>query len=125
MSVTKNPIHYGWHIVWSSTLCLFSCLGLGRFALGMLLPAMGESLGLNYAQMGLISTSNFTGYLLAVLGCSLLTSRLGHRLVIFMAMLLIGGSMILIGRAEVFAVILVLYFLTGIGSGCANVPTMA
>jgi sugar phosphate permease len=125
MSSNKNPIHYGWHIVWSSTLCLFSCLGLGRFALGMLLPAMGASLGLNYAQMGLISTSNFTGYLLAVLGCSLLTSRLGLRLVIFLAMLLIGSSMILIGRSEVFLVILALYFLTGIGSGCANVPAMA
>ncbi|MEN8136273.1 MAG: MFS transporter [Thermodesulfobacteriota bacterium] len=125
MALSKNPIHYGWHIVWSSTLCLFSCLGLGRFALGMLLPAMGESLGLNYAQMGLISTANFTGYLLAVLGCSLLTSRLGLRLVIFLAMLLVGSSMILIGRAEVFLVILALYFLTGIGSGCANVPAMA
>lgn len=125
MSTTRSPIHYGWHIVWSSTLCLFSCLGLGRFALGMLLPAMGESLGLNYAQMGLISTSNFTGYLLAVLGCSLLTARLGLRLVIFMAMLLIGGSMVLIGHSEVFMVILFLYFLTGIGSGCANVPAMA
>jgi MFS family permease len=117
--------HYGWHIVWSSTLCLFASLGLGRFALGMLLPAMGVSLGLSYAQMGLISTSNFSGYLLAVLGCSLLTARFGHRLVIFLAMLLVGGSMILIGHSRTFAVILCLYFLTGIGSGSANVPTMA
>ncbi|MCA1764697.1 MAG: YbfB/YjiJ family MFS transporter [Desulfobulbaceae bacterium] len=63
MSTTSgNPsrIHYGWHIVWSSTLGIFSCLGLGRFALGMLLPAMGASLGLSYSQMGLISTANFS-----------------------------------------------------------------
>jgi MFS family permease len=125
MASAKSPIHYGWHIVWSSTLCIFSSLGLGRFALGMLLPAMGASLGLSYARMGLISTANFSGYLLAVLGCSLLTARFGHRRVIFMAMLLIGGSMILIGHSQVFAVILFLYFLTGIGSGSANVPTMA
>lgn len=125
MTIAKKPWHYGWHIVWSSTLCLFSCLGLGRFALGMLLPAMGASLGLSYAQMGLISTANFSGYLLAVLGCSLLTARFGHRRVIFLAMLLIGSSMILIGQAQVFAVILFLYFLTGLGSGSANVPTMA
>ncbi len=123
-SITPR-IHYGWHIVWSSTLCLFSCLGLGRFALGMLLPAMGESLNLSYTQMGFISTSNFTGYLLAVLGCSLLTSRFGHRLVIFMAMLLIGTTMILIGQSGLFIPILILYFLTGIGSGAVNVPTMA
>jgi len=124
-SAQKPAIHYGWHIVWSSTLCIFSSLGLGRFALGMLLPAMGESLGLSYSQMGLISTANFSGYLIAVLGCSLLTARLGHRRVIFLAMALIGGSMILIGRSELFAVILLLYFLTGVGSGSANVPTMA
>ena len=125
MTVPKNRIHYGWHIVWSSTLCIFSCLGLGRFALGMLLPAMGESLNLSYTQMGFISTSNFTGYLLAVLGCSLITARFGHRLVIFLSMLLIGSSMILIGKSGLFIPILVLYFLTGIGSGAANVPTMA
>jgi MFS family permease len=125
MTAPKNRIHYGWHIVWSSTLCLFSCLGLGRFALGMLLPAMGESLNLSYTQMGFISTSNFTGYLLAVLGCSLLTSRFGHRLVIFMAMLLIGATMILIGQSGLFIPILILYFLTGVGSGAVNVPTMA
>ncbi|MBU0481282.1 MAG: YbfB/YjiJ family MFS transporter [Proteobacteria bacterium] len=122
----KAPrIHYGWHIVWSGTLGIFACLGLGRFALGMLLPAMGESLGLSYTQMGLISTSNFTGYLLSVLGCSLLTARIGHRLVIFLALILIGGSMVLIGRAELFISIVLLYFLTGIGSGAANVPIMA
>jgi MFS family permease len=125
MPAPKNTIHYGWHIVWSSTLCIFSCLGLGRFALGMLLPAMGESLNLSYSQMGFISTSNFTGYLLAVLGCSLLTARLGHRLVIFLSLLLIGASMILIGRSGLFIPIVILYFLTGIGSGGANVPTMA
>ncbi len=124
-SGNHSGIHYGWHIVWSSTLVIFSCLGLGRFALGMLLPAMGASLGLSYSQMGLISTANFSGYLLAVLGCSLLTARLGHRLVIFLAMLLIGGSMILIGISKVYLIILLLYFLTGIGSGGANVPIMA
>lgn len=123
--MNNKKIHYGWHIVWSATLCLFACLGLGRFALGMLLPAMGSSLHLSYGQMGLISTANFTGYLLAVLGCSLLTARLGLRLVIFLAMLLIGSSMVLIGRSNAVPVITVLYFLTGIGSGCANVPAMA
>jgi MFS family permease len=91
----------------------------------MLLPAMGESLNLSYSQMGFISTSNFSGYLLAVLGCSLLTARFGHRLVIFISLLLIGGSMILIGQSGFFIAIVILYFLTGVGSGGANVPTMA
>ncbi len=125
MTSKSTPIHYGWHVVWSGTLCIFASLGLGRFALGMLLPAMGESLDLSYSQMGLISTINFAGYLLAVLGCGFLTARFGHRLVISLAMLLIGTTMFMIGRADAFLLILVLYFLTGLGSGGANVPAMA
>ena len=120
-----SRIHYGWHIVWSSTLGIFACLGLGRFALGMLLPAMGASLGLDYSRMGLISTFNFTGYLIAVLGCGAVASRIGHRLTITLALLTVGSSMILIGRTHAYATILLLYFLTGIGSGAANVPIMA
>ena len=72
-------MHYGWYIVAAGTLCIFSCLGLGRFSLGMLLPSMGQALHLSYAQMGLVSTSNFIGYLTGVLLSSrliLLASRL-------------------------------------------------
>jgi len=123
--MSSPRLHYGWFIVASGTLAIFACLGLGRFALGMLLPSMGSSLGLSYSQMGLISTVNFSGYLLAVLGCSLLTGRIGHRLVIFLALSLIGATMLLISRAQSFAVIPLLYFFTGLGSGAANVPTMA
>ena len=46
----QRRLHYGWHIVWSGTLGIFACLGLGRFALGMLLPAMGEVLNLSYFE---------------------------------------------------------------------------
>jgi|GEM_PF-6412921 len=79
MRETSPSLHYGWHIVWAGTLCIFASLGLGRFALGMLLPAMGGSLRLSYSQMGLVSTMNFVGYLIAVFFCGTLTARFGHR----------------------------------------------
>ena len=60
-------LHYGWVIVVTGTMVLFSCLGLGRFALGMLLPSMGISLELSYSQMGLIGTGNFAGYMASVI----------------------------------------------------------
>jgi sugar phosphate permease len=125
MTTSQPRLHYGWHIVWSSTLGIFACLGLGRFALGMLLPAMGVSLGLDYSRMGLISTCNFTGYLIAVLGCGAVAVRIGHRATITLALLAVGSSMVLIGRTHAYLMILVLYFLTGIGSGAATVPIMA
>lgn len=124
-SLNTNKIHYGWHIVWSGLLCIFACLGLGRFALGMLLPAMGESLNLSYSQMGLIGTVNFIGYLVSVLACGPLSEKFGYRRVIFAALMVIGVSMILIGKTKALWLILVLYCLTGMGSGAANVPMMA
>jgi len=124
-SVRKSTIHYGWYIVAAGTLCVFAGLGFGRFALGMLLPAMGESLQLSYSQMGLISTANFIGYLLAVLVCSHIISRIGSRLLIFLALLLVAVSMLLVSLAESFMAVVFFYTLTGMGSGASNVPMMA
>lgn len=119
-----NGIHYGWLVVTVGCLCIFACLGLGRFAIGMLLPSMGESLGLTYSQMGLISTCNFLGYLVAVLACSRMQALLGARKLIFLALLLISVSAGLIGLGEGLFTIALLYTLTGVGSGAANVPMM-
>lgn len=120
-----RQIHYGWHILWAGLLCLFSCLGLGRFALGMLLPAMGTSLQLSYSQMGLIGTANFIGYLVSVLACGPIADRYGYRRVIFCSLVMVGLTMVLIGRAASLSTIIVLYSLTGMGSGAANVSMMA
>ena len=124
MTAERQAIHYGWHIVWTGTFCIFACLGLGRFALGMILPAMGQSLHLSYSQMGLIGTVNFTGYLVAVLFCGALADRFGYRRLIVTALAAIGLTMILIGRSSSLAMILVCYTITGMGSGAANVPMM-
>jgi MFS family permease len=121
---TMKGFHYGWLVVAAGCLCIFACLGLGRFTLGMLLPAMGASLHLSYSQMGLISTCNFCGYLLAVLGCSKVLTLIGARNLIALALLLISVSAGLIGLAQGLATVTVLYTLTGIGSGVANVSMM-
>ena len=121
----KHPVHYGWYIVAAGMLCVFAGLGFGRFALGMLLPAMGESLNLSYSQMGLVSTANFVGYLLAVLACSYISSKIGSRLLIFLALLLVAISMLLVSLANSFISVIFFYTLTGMGSGASNVPMMA
>ena len=120
----KN-IHYAWIIIFSGVLTLFACLGLGRFALGMLLPSMGESLSLSYTQMGVISTGNFIGYLTAVLICGKLIARLGERRTIFTGLILVGLSMLLVSQSSEFKLITLLYFVTGIGSGIANITVMS
>jgi MFS family permease len=120
-----KKLHYAWIIVLSGAIALFSCLGLGRFALGMLLPSMGNSLQLSYTQMGIISTGNFMGYLFAVLLCHHLIRKLGARYTIFLGLLLVGATMFFISLSSHFVLIAILYCITGIGSGAANITVMS
>ncbi|MDA8084848.1 MAG: MFS transporter [Nitrospiraceae bacterium] len=122
----KNRIslHYGWVIVFIGMLSICACLGFGRFAIGMLLPSMASALKLNYAQMGFISTANFAGYLVSVLVSGHWSSDIGPRRLIFVALLVVGLSMAFVGRAATFYQVLLLYTITGVGSGAANVTVM-
>ncbi len=120
----KTPDNYGWIITLTGMAVLFSCLGLGRFSLGMLLPSMGTSLNLSYWQMGLISTGNFVGYMVSVVMAGIISGAIGARWTISMGLALVGGSMLLIAGSTGFSDVISLYVATGIGSGLANVPMM-
>lgn len=120
----NNRIHYGWVIVLTGTAVCFSCLGLGRFSLGMLLPSMGISLDLSYSQMGLIGTGNFVGYMISVILAGIIAKVMGARWTISIGLVLVGGSMVLISRATGFLEVMSLYVATGMGTGLANVPMM-
>jgi len=117
-------VHYSLVIMFTGVVVIFACLGLGRFSIGILLPSMGASLDLSYAQMGLIGTGNFVGYMLAVYLAGIVSEAIGARRTISIGLVVVGGSMVLISRAVGFLDVLALYVATGIGSGLANVPMM-
>ena len=121
---SRLTFHYAWIIVFTGMLSIVACLGFGRFALGMLLPSMASTLNLSYSQIGFISTGNFLGYLASVLLCGHIVRRTGSRRLIVIALAVIGISMALISRAHSFVAVLILYMITGMGSGAANVPVM-
>lgn len=121
---TLFPFHYGWIIVVAGGLTVFACLGLARFAYGMLLPGMRLGLQLTYDQMGIISTGNFAGYLLAVGLSPLMIRRFAPRTVIVLGLALLSVFMLLMSRSSGFVPLLGFYFMVGIGSGMANVPMM-
>ena len=126
----RNPgnrtaaLHYGWVIVFTGMLCICACLGFGRFAIGMLLPSMAATLNLSYSQMGFISTANFIGYLISVLISGHWSGRISTRRLIFASLLTVAISMALVSQATNFYHVLLLYTVTGIGSGATNVPVM-
>ncbi len=121
---SRLPCHYGWLIVVTGILTLFACLGLARFAFGMLLPGMRDGLGLAYDQLGYLGTGNFVGYLISVALTPALLRKFKPRLTISFGLLLIAVCMAGMGNCDRYLPLLTLYFLTGIGSGLANIPTM-
>ncbi len=124
MVKSRTAIHYGWIIAALGFLIIFACIGLGRYAYTMLLPSMQAGLGLSYDRMGYISTANFSGYLLAVVMAPFLIRRFRPRAVIGGGLAIITFSMFAISASHSFLLPLVLYFLVGIGTGFANIPTM-
>ncbi len=47
---------------------VFSCLGLARFAFGMILSNMQIELGMNATQAGIVGNANFIGYFIGLFG---------------------------------------------------------
>ncbi|OGP90865.1 MAG: MFS transporter [Deltaproteobacteria bacterium RBG_16_47_11] len=125
ISKGRLGIHYGWIVMAMGTLTTIGTHGFGRMAYTIILPSMKDGLHFTYAQLGLLGTGNFIGYLtLAIIG-GFLASRFGSRLVITFALILMGLTMILTGLAQTFSFAFFMRLLTGFGNGAAYVPAMA
>jgi sugar phosphate permease len=121
----KGKIHYGWIVVFMGLLTTIAAHGFGRMSYTIILPAMKDGLQFNYTQLGLLGTGNFLGYLtMAIIG-GFMAARFGTRIVITIAMILMGITMILTGLAQSFGFAFVMRLLTGLGNGASYVPAMA
>ncbi len=99
--------------------------GFGRMAYTLILPSMKDGLHFTYVQLGLLGTGNFIGYLsLAIIG-GFLAAKFGTRIVITLALLLMGVTMMITGLAQSFGFAFGMRLLTGCGNGAAYVPAMA
>ena len=123
-SQQAQGLHYGWVILFMSVVTVLGSLGFARFGYTMILPHMKEGLGLTKTQAGNLATGNFVGYLILAIVGGFLAARYGPRVVISLAMLLVGVTMFLTGLAPSFQMALVWRTLTGVGSGGSNVPVM-
>jgi predicted MFS family arabinose efflux permease len=96
--------------------------GLARFAYGLFLPEMRESLDLSESVLGLIGAGSYAGYCFAVLGALVFTSRTGPR---FMAVA--AGAVAVVGMAAVAGaptawVLALGVLVAGSSSGLASPP---
>jgi sugar phosphate permease len=124
-TLSEKGIHYGWIVMAMGTLTTIGTHGFGRMAYTLILPSMRDGLHFTYAQLGLLGTGNFIGYLsLAIIG-GFLAAKFGIRIIITLALILMGITMILTGFAQDFTFAFLTRLLTGFGNGAAYVPAMA
>lgn len=124
MGNSNVKIHYGWIILTAATLAVFGALGLARFGYTTVLPSMQADLGLDNSQAGLLATMNLSGYLALSMIGGALAVRYGIRWVASLGLLLAGAAMVLTGFAQTTQTLGLWRFLTGCGSGAANVAIM-
>src|SRR5579863_6458264 len=60
------------------TLYTAAAFGFGVYLFALIVPAMRESIGFDYAAMGIVTGGAQIAYLVAALLCPLLTSRFGE-----------------------------------------------
>lgn len=124
-NMIKGKLHYGWIVIFMGLLTTIAAHGFGRMSYTIILPAMKDGLKFNYTQLGLLGTGNFVGYLIMAIIGGFFAARFGARIVITLALILMGVTMILTGLSESFGFALAMRFFTGLGNGAAFIPAMA
>jgi predicted MFS family arabinose efflux permease len=71
MPSTKRPAPNPWLVLTGLALGVLVTNGFGRFAYGLILPAMRDDLGWSYAQAGWLNTANALGYILGAVATML------------------------------------------------------
>lgn len=112
-------------VIIASFLVILGCLGLGRFAFGMILPNMQESLHLSTTQVGFISSSNFIGYIAGIFIANFLYTKFSTHRLIFSTMGFQALFMALMTISYNYLAISLFYFISGFFCAVANISIMA
>ncbi len=101
------------------------CVGLARFAFGMILPGMASDLGLDYREQGILGASYFLGYLAIVALMPWLAPKLGPRRLCAGGLAVVAASLLALSMGRDYTFLSACYFITGIGSGAAFIGAMS
>jgi predicted MFS family arabinose efflux permease len=96
--------------------------GLARFAYGLFLPEMRESLDLSETVLGLIGAGSYAGYCFAILVALVFTSRTGPRLMAVAANAVAVVGMAAVAGAPTAWVLALGVLVAGSSSGLASPP---
>ena len=92
-----------------------SALGLGRFAYGLILPAMRSELDWSLAKSGGLTTANALGYLLGALAAAHVAHRLTVTATLRLGMILTAAALAATAATGSYPVLLLTRTATGLG----------
>ena len=118
----SNPRTPGWRVVSAGVGVVAVSYGLARYGYGLLLPDMRNAFGLSSAKLGLIASTAYASYLLAVASAGALTARHGARLVVVAGGVLAVVGMIVIALAPNGLVLAAGVFIAGASGGLVFPP---
>lgn len=96
---------------------IFYCNFMSRIIFGPLMPLLEIDLGLSHSESGSFFLMISMGFSIGLFGIGLLSSRLTHRRIISLGMVVLGCSLLIISRAGSLGVIAAGLIMLGIGAG--------
>ena len=123
--VSGRRFHYAYVIVAVGILTITGAQGFLRFGYAMILPSMGQALGLSHAQTGMLATMSYLGYTLGAALIGLLVVRFGSRRSIGVGTTVAGLGMVLTGTVATYEAALALQAVVGLAAIVASSPTMS
>jgi predicted MFS family arabinose efflux permease len=111
-----------WRVVSAGVGAVAVGYGLARYGYGLFLPDIRAAFGLSSAALGLIASSAYASYLLAVVSAGALTARFGPRLVVVVGAALAVAGMIVIALAPSGSMLALGVFVAGASGGLVFPP---
>lgn len=108
----------------AGVLIVFACLGLARFAFGMILPNMQIELGMNATQAGIVGSANFIGYFIGLFLIAPFYAKFGPAQLISRALWTQCLSMLLMSLSPNYIWAASTYIITGFFGALANIAVM-
>lgn len=105
-------------------LVVFACLGLARFAFGMILPSMQGELLMNATEAGIVGSANFVGYFVGLFFTARFYKRFGAATLITRSLLSQAASMLLMALTPNYWSAALIFAITGFFGALANIAIM-
>lgn len=112
---TKVPVYL--------TAALFLIMGIYAISItmiGPIMPSVIEDYQIRLSQGGLMTTAQSIGGMLAVLFVGIMAGRFKKTKLIIISFLVFGASLLLVSLSDIYAVLLVVFFVFGAGSRMAD-----